>query len=77
MAASLALLAALPHLVLLLASIPFVLSLPSGTNKPISLCLVASLFTGLLSSDPERAFLAWLIGMLIAGLALHERFRQI
>jgi len=77
MIASLTLLKQLPHLVLLLGSLPFLLSLPSGANKPIALCLATSMFTVLLSHDPDRALLAWFVGVLIAAVALHERFRAV
>ncbi|MBR0827034.1 hypothetical protein JQ596_15945 [Bradyrhizobium manausense] len=61
----------------LIAAIPFVLSLASRTNQAIAPCAVTSVFTLLLSADFERAALAWFIGMLIAIVAIRERLRLI
>ncbi|TPQ34865.1 hypothetical protein C2U70_16075 [Bradyrhizobium guangdongense] len=61
----------------LIAALPFVLSLASRTNQAIAPCAVASVFTWLFSADFDRAALAWAIGMLIAIVALRERLRLI
>ena len=61
----------------LIAAIPFVLSLASRTNQAIAPCAVASVFTLIFSADFDRAVLAWFIGMLIAVVALRERLRLI
>jgi len=60
---------------LLIAALPFLLSLVSRTSKVIAPCLIASLFTVLLSDEPPRAAMAWCIGLLIAAVAVRERLR--
>jgi hypothetical protein len=60
---------------LLIAALPFLLSLVSRTSKAIAPCLIASLFTVLLSGEPPRAAMAWCIGLLIAAVAVRERLR--
>jgi ABC-type transport system involved in cytochrome bd biosynthesis fused ATPase/permease subunit len=62
---------------LLIAALPFLLSLVSRTSKAIAPCLIASLFTVLLSGEPPRAAMAWCIGLLIAAVAVRERLRTI
>ncbi|MBR0715548.1 hypothetical protein [Bradyrhizobium liaoningense] len=61
----------------LIAALPFVLSLASRTNHAIAPCAVASVLTLFLSAEPYRGMLAWSIGMLIAIIALRERLRLI
>jgi hypothetical protein len=58
-----------------IAALPFLLSLVSRTSKAIAPCLIASLFTVLLSGEPPRAAMAWCIGLLIAAVAVRERLR--
>lgn len=60
---------------LLIAALPFLLSLVSRTGKVIAPCLIASLFTVLLGDEPPRAAMAWCIGLLIAAVAVRERLR--
>jgi len=40
------------------------------------LCLVASLLALLLSVKPYGAVIPWVIGMIIAAVAVFERFRR-
>lgn len=58
-----------------IAAIPFLVALMSRTGKAIAPCLLASIFTVLLSGEPHRAVVAWCVGMLIAAVALRERLR--
>lgn len=67
----------MPLSTVLIAALPFVLSLASRTNRAIAPCAAASVFTLLFSSEFDRAALAWFIGMLIAIVALRERLRLI
>jgi ABC-type transport system involved in cytochrome bd biosynthesis fused ATPase/permease subunit len=60
-----------------IAALPFLLSLVSRTSRAIAPCLIASLFTVLLSGEPPRAAMAWCIGLLIAAVAVRERLRAI
>jgi hypothetical protein len=60
-----------------IAALPFLLSLPSGASEAIALCLMTSVLTVLLSNDPYRAGLAWFVGMLVAAVAVHERYRTV
>lgn len=61
--------------IILIAAFPFLLSLLSRASVAITTCLVTSLLTLLLSVDPGRASLAWSLGMLLAAVAVRERFR--
>jgi hypothetical protein len=58
-----------------IAALPFLLSLASRTSRAIAPCLLASIFTVILS--PPRAAMAWCVGLLIAAVALRERLRAI
>ncbi|MGY3035172.1 hypothetical protein ACVIIV_004342 [Bradyrhizobium sp. USDA 4354] len=58
-----------------IAAMPFLLALMSRSGKAIAPCLLTSLFTVLLGSEPHRAVVAWCVGMLIAAVALRERLR--
>ncbi|MEA3057739.1 MAG: hypothetical protein QOF34_554 [Sphingomonadales bacterium] len=58
-----------------IAAMPFLLSLASRKGKAIAPCLLASIFTVLLSREPPRAAMAWCVGLLIAAVALRERLR--
>jgi len=58
-----------------IAAMPFLLSLASRTGKEIAPCLLASIFTVLLSGESHRAVMAWCVGMLIASVAFRERLR--
>jgi hypothetical protein len=60
-------------LVLLL---PFLLSLAGRATMPRMLCLVTSLLALLLSVKPYGAVGPWLVGMIIAAVAVYERFRR-
>jgi hypothetical protein len=60
-----------------IAAMPFLLSLASRTSKAIAPCLLASIFTVLLGSEPHRAVVAWCVGTLIAAVAVRERLRAI
>lgn len=56
--------------------LPLMLSLAARGALPKLLCLLTSLFAILFSVAPGGAVLPWAIGMTIAGVALHERFRR-
>jgi hypothetical protein len=56
---------------------PFLLSLAGKATEPKLLCLFLSAMALLSGADPYRAALPWAIGMAIAVLTLHERFREI
>lgn len=58
-----------------IAAMPFLLALMSRTGKAIAPCLLASLVTVLLGSEPHRAVVVWCVGILIAAVALRERLR--
>lgn len=60
-----------------IAALPFLLSLVSRTSKAIAPCLLASIFTVILSGEPPRAAMAWCVGVLIAAVAVRERLRPI
>ena len=60
-------------LVLLL---PFLLSLAGRATMPRMLCLVTSLLALLLSVKPYGVVVPWLVGMIIAAVAVYERFRR-
>jgi hypothetical protein len=60
-------------LVLLL---PFLLSLAGRATMPRMLCLVTSLLALLLSVKRYGAVVPWLVGMIIAAVAVYERFRR-
>jgi hypothetical protein len=77
MTAAMVLLRTLPLSLVAIAALPYLLSLASNANQAISLCLMSSMFTVLLSNDPYRAGLAWFVGVLIAAVAIHERYRTI
>ena len=62
---------------LLLAFTPFLVSLAGKVNQPKALCFVCSLMALLLSVEPHRALVPWTMGMLIAVVAVRERFRGI
>ncbi|WBL75977.1 hypothetical protein I3J27_23420 [Bradyrhizobium xenonodulans] len=61
----------------LIAAMPFLLSLASRSGKAIAPCLCASIFTVLLGDEPPRAAMAWCVGLLIAAVAVRERLRAI
>ncbi|MDA9403600.1 hypothetical protein [Bradyrhizobium sp. CCBAU 45389] len=58
-----------------IAAMPFLLSLASRNGCAIAPCLVTSVFTVLLGEQPQRAVVAWCVGMLIAAVAFRERLR--
>jgi hypothetical protein len=60
---------------LLILFIPFLLSLASKAPVAKQLCFVASLIAMLLSLEPYGAVVPWLLGMIIAVVALLERYR--
>jgi uncharacterized membrane protein len=60
-----------------IAALPFLLSLVSRTSRAIAPCLLASIFTVILSGEPPRAAMAWCVGVLIAAVAVRERLRSI
>jgi uncharacterized membrane protein len=60
-----------------IAALPFLLSLVSRTSRAIAPCLLASMFTVILSGEPPRAAMAWCVGVLIAAVAVRERLRSI
>jgi hypothetical protein len=61
---------------LLVLFLPFLLSLAGGATMPKMLCLVTSLLALLLSVQPYGAVMPWLIGMIIAVVAVFERLRR-
>ena len=61
---------------LLVLFLPFLLSLAGNATMPKMLCLVTSLLALLLSVEPYGAVMPWLIGMIIAVVAVLERFRR-
>jgi hypothetical protein len=60
---------------LLVLFLPFLLSLAGSATMPKMLCLVTSLLALLLSVKPYGAVMPWLIGMIIAAVAVLERLR--
>jgi hypothetical protein len=61
---------------LLIIFLPFLLSLAAEVAMPKVLCFVASLLALLLSVEPYRAVLPWVLGMAIAVVAIRERIRS-
>jgi hypothetical protein len=59
---------------LLFLFLPFLLSLASRAPVAKQICCVASLLALLLSVEPYGAVMPWLIGMIIAVVAVVERF---
>lgn len=55
---------------------PFLLSLAGRAAMPRMLCLVTSLLALLLSVKPYGAVVPWLVGMIIAAVAVYERLRR-
>jgi len=62
--------------ILLVLFLPFLLSLAGSATMPKMLCLVTSLLALLLSVTPYGALLPWLVGMIIAAVAVFERLRR-
>jgi hypothetical protein len=62
--------------ILLVLFLPFLLSLAGSATMPRMLCLVTSLLALLLSVTSYGAVLPWLIGMIIAAVAVFERLRR-
>jgi hypothetical protein len=60
---------------LLVLFLPFLLSLAGRATMPKILCLVSSLLALLLSVKPYGAVMPWLMGMIIAVVAVFERLR--
>jgi hypothetical protein len=60
---------------LLVLFLPFLLSLAGRATMPKMLCLVSSLLALLLSVKPYGAVMPWLMGMIIAVVAVFERLR--
>jgi len=60
---------------LLVMFLPFLLSLTGRATMPKMLCLVSSLLALLLSVKPYGAVIPWLMGMIIAVVAVFERWR--
>ena len=61
---------------MLVLFLPFLLSLAGSATMPKMLCLVTSLLALLLSVEPYDAVMPWLIGMIIAVVAVLERLRR-
>lgn len=61
---------------LLIVFLPFLLSLAAEAAMPKVLCFVTSLLALLLSVEPYRAVLPWILGMAIALVAIRERIRS-
>ena len=61
---------------LLVLLLPFLLSLAGRATMPRMLCLVTSLLALLLSVKPYGAVVPWLVGMIIAAVAVYERLRR-
>jgi hypothetical protein len=62
---------------LLLTFMPFLVSLAGKVTQPKVLCFVCSLMALLSSVEPHRAVLPWMLGMVIAIIAVRERFRGV
>ena len=56
--------------------LPFLLSLAGQGNKAKMLCLLTCSLSLLFAAEPDRAALAWLVGMGIALVSVWERIRQ-
>lgn len=63
-------------LLLLLLFLPFLLSLASRASMAKLLCFISSLLALLLSVEPYGSVLPWLLGMIIAVVAVVERLRS-
>lgn len=63
-------------LLILLLLLPFLLSLAGRAPMAKLLCFVASLLALLLSVEPYGAVMPWLLGMIIAVVAVVERLRS-
>jgi hypothetical protein len=61
---------------LLVLFLPFLLSLAAGATMPKMFCLVSSLLSLLLSVERYGAVMPWVIGMIIALVAVFERLRR-
>ena len=61
---------------LLILFLPFLLSLAAQSAMARMLCLVTSILALLLSVEEYRAVLPWVIGMIVALIALWERIRR-
>ena len=61
---------------LLLLFLPFLLSLAGQGFMARFTCLLTSVLSLLLVAEPERAALAWIVGMAIALVSVWERIRQ-
>jgi hypothetical protein len=68
--------AAISTATLLLLFLPFLLSLAGQGFMAKMLCLLTSMLSLLLTVEPERAALAWIVGMIIALVSIWERIRQ-
>jgi len=62
-------------LLLLLLFLPFLLSLAGRASMAKLLCFISSLLALLLSVEPYGSVLPWLLGMIIAVVAVVERLR--
>ncbi len=60
----------------LLLFLPFLLSLAGQGFMAKMLSLLTSVLALLLTVEPERAALAWIVGMTIALVSVWERIRQ-
>jgi hypothetical protein len=61
---------------LLILFLPFLLSLAGQSAVAKTLCLVSSLLALLLSVEEYGAVLPWVMGMIVALVALWERIRR-
>jgi hypothetical protein len=60
----------------LILFLPFLLSLAGKAPVAKQVCFVTSLLALLMSVEPYGAVMPWLLGMIIAVVAVVERFRS-
>ena len=61
---------------LLILFLPFLLSLASKAPVAKQMCFMSSLLALLMSVEPYGAVMPWLLGMIIAIIAVVERLRS-
>lgn len=61
---------------LLILFLPFLLSLAGQSAVAITLCLMSGILALLLSVEEYGAVLPWVMGMIVALVALWERIRR-
>lgn len=61
---------------LLLLFLPFLLSLAGTAPAAKQICFITSLLSLLMSVEPYGAVMPWLLGMIVAVVAVFERLRS-